>query len=141
MQLFRFMNLARGSVIAMRVRVAGTSRERRRGLLQTTSLHEDAGLWIVPCEAIHTFGMYLAIDVVFLDKELRVCGLRPNLKPSRIAFSLKAHSVLELPTGTIARSGTVVGDQLDSLPAKTALTTPARNSPVFANPCRWKAKL
>lgn len=133
MRLFRFLNLARGSVIAMRVRLAGTSRERRRGLLQTTTLHEDAGLWIIPCEAIRTFGMRLAIDAVFLDKDLRVCSLRPNLRPSRIAFSLRAHSVLELPAGTIARSGTVVGDQLESLPAKTALTTPVRNSPVFAN--------
>ncbi len=134
MQLFRFVNLARGSVIAMRVRIAGTSAERRRGLLKTTSLHEDAGLWIVPCEAIHTFGMKLPIDAVFLDKDLRVCSLRCHLRPSRIAFSLRAHSVLELPAGVIARSGTVVGDQLESASAKSLLhTSAAGNSPIFAN--------
>ena len=111
-ELYRFVNKARGSVLANRVRLARTSAERRRGLLRTTTLHSDAGLWLVPCEAIHTFGMQVAIDAVFLDKELRVCGLRPHLRPSRAAFSWRAHSVLELPAGTIARSGTVLGDQL-----------------------------
>jgi len=113
MQLFRFVNLARGSVIAMRVRLAGNSRERRRGLLQTTTLHQDAGLWIIPCEAIHTFGMRQAIDAIFLDKESRVRALRANLPPRRVALCLRAHSVLELPPGTIARSATAVGDQLE----------------------------
>ncbi len=111
--LYSLVNLDRASTIAKRVRLAGTSRERRRGLLQTTTLHEDAGVWLVPCEAIHTFGMQLAIDAIFLDKDLRVRSLRANLRPSRIAFSLRAHSVLELPAGTIARTGTAVGDRLE----------------------------
>ena len=57
------------------------------------------GLWIVPCEAIHTFWMKFAIDAVFLDKNKRVTKVVSNLRPSRLAMSLRARSVLELPAG------------------------------------------
>ncbi len=74
---------------------------------------EFGGLWIVPCEAIHTFGMLVAIDAVFLDRELRVKGLKQNLRPGRLSFCLRAHSVLELPAGAIANSRTAAGDRLE----------------------------
>jgi len=35
------------------------------------------------------------------------------MERGRIAVSLLAHSVLELPAGTLAASETVVGDQLE----------------------------
>ena len=111
-QLYRFVNLERSIAVASRVRVAGTSRERRRGLLKTTDFVDSEGLWILPCEAIHTFGMKLAIDAVFLDRRFRVRGLRAHMPPWRVAFCLRAHSVLELPAGTIARTGTALGDQM-----------------------------
>ncbi len=74
---------------------------------------QDEGLWIVPCEGIHTFGMKMPIDSVFLDKGLRVKKLQLGLKPGRVAMCLTAHSVLELPVGSIASSATAVGDQLE----------------------------
>ena len=99
-------------MLGKRILLAGTSGERRRGLLNVSSLDENGGLWIIPCEAIHTFLMKLSIDSVFLDKQLRVRKLKPNLRPFRIAVCLKAYSVLELPCGTIASSGTELGDHL-----------------------------
>ena len=107
-----FFNESRGSVLASETRLAGTSKARRHGLRGETALDQGQGLWIVPCEAIHTFGMKMPIDSVFLDKELRVRGLRNNLKPRRIAACLRAHSVLELPAGAVERSGTAIGDRL-----------------------------
>lgn len=112
-KLFIIFNVSRGSTLADRVRLAGNSAERRRGLLGTTSLPIGAGLWIAPCEAIHTFGMKVAIDSIFLDKHLRVRKVLANLPRRRIALCLLAHSVLELPAGTVARSGTLCGDQLE----------------------------
>jgi|SRR5947209_10907919 len=108
----RLVNQDRESVLASHIRLAGSSAERRRGLLDYRALLEGSGLWIIPCEAIHTFGMKMPIDSVFLDKGLRVTALRLTLNPWRIAICLRAHSVLELPVGTIARSRTQVGDQL-----------------------------
>ncbi len=109
---YTFTNIVRATTVATSIRVAGTSVERRQGLLGETHLGEDSGLWIVPCEVIHTFGMKLSIDAIFLDKKLRVRGLRRGLGPRRIAMCLRADSVIELAAGTIERSLTQLGDRL-----------------------------
>ena len=57
--------------------------------------------------------MKFPIDVVFLDKKRKITKIRPNMVRSRIALSLMAHSVLELPAGTLEQTGTVRGDQLE----------------------------
>ena len=103
----------RGTVLAERALVADTSEKRRTGLLKHSSLPEGEGLWIVPCEGVHTFGMKFPIDVLYLSKKKVVLKARPNMVRSRISFCLRAHSVLELPAGMIAQTGTTPGDQLD----------------------------
>jgi uncharacterized membrane protein (UPF0127 family) len=105
-------NLTRQRVIAAAIQSATDSAARRRGLLDAKNLAPGEGLWIRPCEAVHTFGMQLSLDVVFLDKRLRVRKIAAHLKPNRIAFCLSAHSVLEIGAGSAAASGTECGDQL-----------------------------
>jgi uncharacterized membrane protein (UPF0127 family) len=105
-------NLTRATTLATKAGLAATSRERRRGLLGRDRLGEEEGLWIVPCEAVHTFGMKFPIDAVFLSRSYRVLKIRENLPPRRLALCWRAHSVLELPAGTVRRTGTTVGDQL-----------------------------
>jgi uncharacterized protein len=117
LKLLNFVNKDRDLFLAVGVVTAGTSRARRKGLLGLTSWTEFQGLWILPCEAIHTFGMQMSIDSVFLDRDLRVRALKPAMKPCRIAVCLRAYSVLELPVGSIAASRTVLGDQVAVLPA------------------------
>ena len=57
--------------------------------------------------------MKFTIDVLFLNKQKIVLKSRPGLRPWRISGCLRAHSVLELPEGTIVTSGTRPGDQLE----------------------------
>ena len=102
----------RGRVLAERADIADTSSKRRTGLLKHTKLDPGEGLWIAPTEGVHTFGMKFPIDVVFLNKKKKILKIRPNMVRSRIALSLRAHSVLELPAGTLDATGTVAGDQL-----------------------------
>ena len=109
---YRIVNLDRDCELAAYVEVAGESRSRRRGLLGSSRLDDAAGIWIAPCEAIHTFGMRMPIDVVFLDRKHRARKLVRNLGPARIALCLAGSSVLELAPGAIARSGLQPGDQL-----------------------------
>ena len=73
----------------------------------------EEGLWIVPCPMIHTFFMKFAIDVLFLDRELRVVRVLEELRPWRLSpWVFRAHSVLELAAGRL--QGTVrVGDCLE----------------------------
>jgi uncharacterized membrane protein (UPF0127 family) len=111
-------NLNRQNVVAGQIHIAGTSAQRREGLLAIDQLEDGGGLWIAPCEAIHTFGMKLPIDVVFLDRDLHVTKLVPLLGPNRLSFSISAHSVLELKAGAIERSAIGVGDRLRFTPVE-----------------------
>jgi uncharacterized membrane protein (UPF0127 family) len=107
-------NTTRGVVLAEGARVADKMWLRMVGLLRDSQLAEGDGLWIVPCNSIHSFAMRFVFDAIFLDKELRVVHLMAEMKPWRISSIIfVAHSVLELPPGAIARSGTQSGDQFE----------------------------
>ena len=106
-------NLTRASEIASRVAKAEDFESRSRGLLGRTSMAPEEGLWIVPCPMIHTFFMKFAIDVLFLDRGMRVVRVLEGLKPWRLSpWVFRAHSVLELAGGKL--QGSVrVGDCLE----------------------------
>ena len=110
-------NHTRDTVLAHAADVADTSAKRRTGLLKHERLEPGEGLWIVPCESVHTFFMKFPIDLVYLDKHRKVRKVRSAVPPWRLSACLLAHSVLELPAGTVKQSGTQVGDELaiDSL--------------------------
>ena len=111
-RLFVVRNRTRGATIAKNVRVADTPRSRRIGLLKHETLALGEGLWIYPTQAIHTFGMRFPIDVVFLDRRLRVTRIYHGLVPYRLtALVWRAKSVLELAAGALADTGTTVGDE------------------------------
>jgi uncharacterized protein len=105
-------NRTRNSVLAQSADVADTSETRRTGLLKKERLEPGEGLWIVPCESVHTFFMKFPIDLVYMDKKRKVRKVRHAVGPWRMSACLTAHSVLELPAGTAAESGTVAGDEL-----------------------------
>jgi len=109
----RVRNASKGTLVADRAEIADSSAKRKTGLLKHTKLENGEGLWIVPCEAVHTVGMKFAIDVLFLDKKRRVLKIRHAMPRWRLAGSLFAHSVLELPSGAAAATETVKGDQLE----------------------------
>ncbi len=113
MAKLRVRNLSKDAVLADRADIADTGVKRRIGLLKHTGLNPGEGLWITPCEAVHTIGMKFAIDVLFLDKRRRVLKIRHAMPRWRMSGSLFAHSVLELPSGTAAATQTVAGDQLE----------------------------
>jgi uncharacterized membrane protein (UPF0127 family) len=110
-------NQTRKTVLATEADVADTSAKRRTGLLKHHRLDAGQGLWIAPCEAVHTFFMRFPIDVVYLSKDKKVRKVRAAVGPWRISGCLTAHSVLELPAGTAAATGTCAGDQLTIEPA------------------------
>ncbi len=92
--------------------VADTGAKRRTGLLKHTRLEPGEGLWIIPCPSVHTFFMKFPIDLVYLDKHRKVRKVRHAVGPWRLSACLSARSVLELPAGTAARTGTRPGDEL-----------------------------
>jgi uncharacterized membrane protein (UPF0127 family) len=108
------VNLTRSTWLATTVRRADSFLMRLVGWLWRKRLTAEESLWLVPCKAVHTIGMHVSIDVIFLDRLHRVVALVPALPSYRISrFCFGAHSALEVPTGTIRRSRTQVGDQLE----------------------------
>jgi hypothetical protein len=105
-------NLTRKTVIATSVEVADSGSKRNRGLLGRTGLAPGEGLWIVPCESVHTIGMKFPIDLIYLDRKLRIKKLRSDVGPWRMSACLSAHSVLELACGAIRNTQVRKGDQL-----------------------------
>jgi uncharacterized protein len=101
-----------GEVVCPQCVVADTPLRRMKGLLGRSRLEEDEGMLIQPASSIHTWFMRFPIDVVFLDRELRVRRVVEAVRPWRFAFGWRARAVLELPAGAAARSGLVAGQKL-----------------------------
>lgn len=108
----QIVNETRGTVLGDRVRRADNMLTRFLGLMGRGGLPEGEGLHIVPCSSVHMFFMRFPLDIVYLDGAMRVVKAVPDLRPWRISAGRGSKSVLELPAGTIARSGTAAGDQL-----------------------------
>lgn len=113
MPKLRITNPTRAAVLADRADIADTASARNRGLLKRSGLEAGEGLWIVPCEGVHTVGMKFPIDVVFLNRKKKVVKIKRAMKKWRLSMCLRAHSVLELPSGRCDSVGTAVGDQLE----------------------------
>jgi uncharacterized membrane protein (UPF0127 family) len=110
------VNRTRGICLAENVRVARTHWTRLRGLIGTdkSAFQPGQALWIVPCRGVHTLAMNYPLDVIYLDPSGFVVHLQTGVKPWRFApIQLRAASALELPSGIIGRSGTVMGDQIE----------------------------
>jgi len=106
-------NKSRETFLAFRVRVADSILGRLIGLLGRRSLAPDSGVWIVPSNAVHTIGMLFSFDLVLIDKDFKVVGLRELVRPFSVTWpNHRAESVIELPAHSIFRSRTQIGDQL-----------------------------
>ena len=109
-------NKTRERFVATHATVADGYFSRLVGLLGTTRrwARPGKGLWIIPSHGVHTIGMMYALDLVFLDRNLKVVDVEEHVRPFRISkVSFKAESVLELPAHTVFRTETHVGDQLE----------------------------
>jgi uncharacterized protein len=109
-------NRTRRTHLASAVAVADTHWSRLRGLLglRSSDFRNGCGLWIVPCHGVHTLGMAFPIDVLYLDRAMRVVRIQRELQPWRVApVTMEAESVLELPSRTALATGTVVGDTIE----------------------------
>ncbi|HYH99075.1 DUF192 domain-containing protein [Hyalangium sp.] len=119
-------NVTQGRLLADRAERASSFADRFMGLMGRRSLTFGEGMHIVPCNSIHTFFMRIPIDVAFLDREGLIVKQIPAMPPWRMSsVYFKAHSVLELPAGTLAGSETREGDRLTFEPVAEAGPQPA----------------
>jgi len=113
----RVVNVTRGTVLATQLEPAHTAATRKKGLLGRDCFLPGEGLWIAPCESVHTFFMHFPIDLVYLDQKKRIRKVRSSVGPWRMSACFSAKSVLELPAGTISATRTECGDTVEMRPA------------------------
>ncbi len=69
-----------------------------KGLLGRNNLPTNQGILLVNCRQIHTLGMKFPLDVVVLDKNLRVLDFKGNFSRNRIGrYYQRGYYVVELP--------------------------------------------
>jgi uncharacterized membrane protein (UPF0127 family) len=79
--------------------VADTFLKRLIGYMFRKEPHHEA-LMIKPCNSIHTFFMKFNIDVIFVDKDMKVLKKVENLKPGKVIMPVKdAWAVIEGKAG------------------------------------------
>ena len=114
-------NVERGTVLATRLESANSLWAKFMGLMGRASLEPDAGLWLPDSNGIHMMFMRFPIDAVFVGRPDTALGaaqpvvsVHPGLRAwiGLVPLIRGAHGVLELPVGTIARTGTVPGDHI-----------------------------
>jgi uncharacterized protein len=107
-------NARTGRIVAKRVDRLSSFLRRAMGLLGRTTVRRDEGVWIDPCGAIHTLGMHVAIDVIFVDADGRVIRAVPNVRPNRLLLTARgARAVVELGCGALDEHDLLPGDRLE----------------------------
>ena len=102
-----------GSIVANRVAIASRRMDRAVGLLGRSHLETGEALWITPCHGVHTWFMRFTIDVIAMDAEGVIVDAVSMLKPWRMRLPRPgAHSVLELPAGTLLATPVKVGHHI-----------------------------
>lgn len=108
--------------------------KRAKGLIGAAELKDTETLWIRPCSCIHTFFMNFPIDVIFVDKNLKIQSYHNNVPPFRMLTScakvlhpmywffhistydlrnyFKTHSVFEFKAGALSKYNLKRGDQI-----------------------------
>ena len=104
--------LSRAGVVCQSCVVADAIWPRLRGLMGRRGLEAGEGLLLRPSGSVHTCFMRFAIDVVFLDRAMRVIAVAPAVRPWRLRLQRGARVVLELPAGDAGRAGIASGDHL-----------------------------
>ena len=120
MKRVKVLNTSRGVYLAEDAGLATGFLRRGLGLMFRKTLPEGTGLVLMPEGQVHMFFMRFPLDVVHADAQGTILRIAPGLKPWRLGpFVRKCRMVIELPAGTVARTGTREGDvlKLEDLPA------------------------
>ena len=95
------IDIETGEVLLSRLEMANTFWRRLKGLQFRRPLSPDTGLWLSPCSSLHTCFMRFSIDLVMLDDDMKVVGIRKQVQPWRIVLCVyRTKSVIETSSGS-----------------------------------------
>lgn len=109
----RLCILETGEVVVPELEIAATVWQQSIGLIGRRKFPAGSGLWISPCNGIHTFGVRFPIDVLFLDREGHLLRIVRAVPPCRVVGPVRhARTVVELPAQFASASRLVPGTRL-----------------------------
>lgn len=104
------INKTKNTVIAEKIKKLVTWEEKSRGL---SGKDVPEAVYFKTRWGIHSFGMKFDIDCIVADKNMVVRKVRENMKTGKLFFwNPRFHNVIELPAGTLKRTGTELSDRL-----------------------------
>lgn len=107
----KLINQNRSTILSTKVHIAKNFNARLKGLMFSKPLTSDHCLWISQCKSVHSCFMKFTLDILFVDKKLKVVKIIKALKPWRLTpLYIKADSVFEFNSGKL--NNIKVGDQL-----------------------------
>ena len=114
MKKSRIFNKTKVCNISLQAEFADTFLSRLIGLLGRTTVGEEEGIILSPCNSIHTIGMRFPIDAIFLDQNNKVCHLIINMNRFKISPIVKnASKVIEIQSGKIKKLNVQMNDELE----------------------------
>ena len=103
-------NQTKDTIVVKHLEIAMDPWSRMRGLLGRNIFDEGHGLLIEECWMIHTWFVKFPLDIVFIDRELRVRKTVAGLEPWKFTWCWASAHTLELPAGTLERISVDIED-------------------------------
>lgn len=107
---FQLVRSSDKAVLLPRLEMATSFVSRLLGLQFRSKLDPGHGLLLRPCSSLHTCFIRFPIDVVMLDRQGMVLGVRRRLRPWRVLLCVSGtYQVIETAVGAIdVESGEVL---------------------------------
>ena len=100
--IYRLTYIPGGTVAANNIECACSMWLKAIGLIGRRRLAAGCGLWLPGIGSIHTFGLTGPIDVLFLDREMKMTSAMRNLGPHRVYVAPPTtRHCIELGVGTL----------------------------------------
>lgn len=113
MKKIMVMNIDNGNILVEKGRLASNFFTRCKGLLGKREMFPGEGLVLYPCNMVHSIGMQMLIDVLFVSGDNQVIYMIEEMAPNRISAMVNnARYVVELPAGQACRTNTAIGQKI-----------------------------
>jgi len=96
---FDIYDAARGGVVIKNIHVAASFFERFAGLMFRKDPEPYSGLVFYHAGGIHTCFMRFALDIVFIDRNMKVLKLFRKVGPFRLVFCCNSYAAIEFKSG------------------------------------------
>ena len=97
-------------VLFANARQARSFFERLRGLMFKDSIADNDALFFYNAPSIHTFFMRFPIDILFLDKHMKIIKVHPAVGPGKLSCCRGAFCTIECAAGLCESKNIKPGD-------------------------------